>query len=688
MIQTGTIHGSVHLVTAGSDPVPRQLPMPPRIFTDRATEFRRLETLRHEVASEGHGRIMVLTGPGGVGKTALATRFLDTIAEHFPDGTLYTDLQGFTESGPTDASDVLDAFLRALGTEPAAIPQSFDARAAAFRSRTHGKRITLLLDNAISAAQVRALTPGQGRHLVVVTTRLHLSGLRLDGSDFLNVRPLGENEALELVTRMLGDDRAGEDPASARRLVGLCGRLPLALRAAVSGLALRPHQPLDRLVSRLADEGERLAVLSHTRELSVDGVFTTSYRQLPEIARRLYRLLGVLPARDLTVEVAAALLSTGPLDAEDRLAHLVAANLLEEIPGGRFRQHDLIRLHARTRAEEDEPTEAVEDALDRVLEYYLTTAAAADQTLNPGRWHLAPVFDRLPSRGFGTRSHALEWLENELEALRAIVRFSGATGRHAICWQLCEALRNLFMVRKHFDAWGETHTHGLDAATASGDPAAQANMLNALAGLRLTLGETEKAAGLHDRALELWGRAGHKLGQASSLEGRGVCELAMDRPRHARRYFERALDIHTRLGRDRGIALMLRRLGEAGRDLGEHTAAIDHFHRALEYFDPVTEPYMRTRTLVGLAATHLATADTETVLAILKEILDISERIGARAEKARAQVMSADIAEAQGRLDRARTLLNRALSTYTELDSPEAESTRRRLESPPYSSRP
>lgn len=684
LIQAGAIHGSLNLGTDRSTPVPRQLPMPPRIFTDREPEFHRLNILHHEIAREGHGRTMVLTGTGGVGKTALATRFLDAITEHFPDGTLYTDLQGFIDADPADPSEVLGSFLRALGVRPDAVPATFAARAAAFRSHTHGKRIAFLLDNAATAAQVRALAPGRGSHLILVTTRLRLAGLRLDGAEFLDVRPLGEIEAIELVARMLGDERTHTDPSSARALVGLCGRLPLALRAAVSGLALRPHQPLSRLVSRLTDESERLARLSRTQESSVEGVFTASYRQLPAPARRLYRLLGLLPGRDLTVEVASALLSTGPPEAEDLLDHLVAANLLEEIPGGRFRQHDLIRLHARSRADEDEPVEEAEAALDRVMEYYLVTTAAADRALNPGRWHLAPVYERLPKQSFVCERRAVDWLEAELETLQAIVRFCASTERHSTCWQLCEALLSFFLLRKRLGPWERTCELGSASAHALDDPAAQAMMLTVLATRHVHAQDPDRAAELNGRALELWRRAEHALGQASSLEGLGVCELAGGRPVEARTHFESALAIHTRLGRNRGIALMLRRLGETNRDLGEHESATDYFHRALEFFTEDEETFARIRVLMGLAGTRLAADDPNGARTALKDVLRLSDRISAHLEKAGAHVMLADLAESEGRIDEARDLLSAALSSYTEPFSPEAERTRSRLARPPY----
>jgi tetratricopeptide (TPR) repeat protein len=416
----------------------------------------------------------------------------------------------------------------------------------------------------------------------------------------------------------------------------------------------------------------------------VDTAFNASYALLSEPARRMYRLLGLAPGRDLTPEAAAALAGVPDDDAEDLLTDLVAASLLEEGADGRLRQHDLARLHARSLAEEGDGDGSERGAaVDRVLDFYLETSAAADRTLNPGRWHLAPVFDRPPRRVFGSRAEALDWLEAELECLRACVRLAHGTGRHSVCWQLCEALRNLFMLRKHYTAWEEAYTTGLASAEALDDPAAQAQMANALAGLHLSLGDPGRAGELHHRALALWSRAGHSLGRASSLEGAGVCELARDRPERALEHFRRALRIHEELGRPRGVALMLRRLGEATRDTGDHAGAAAYFARALVFFSEDEEPYMRTRTLVGLATSRLADGATESAGRVLEEALRISGRIGARAEEAGAQAMLADLALADGRTEEARELLTRALSTRTAISDPLTGETRRRLESLP-----
>lgn len=687
LVQIGTVHGGISVPTEPTRTAPHQIPTAPHLFTDRVPEFRRLQDVSCEVRREERGRTVLISGTGGVGKTALATRFLDTHSPEFTDGMLYADLQGFTESGPVDTGAVLDSFLRSLHLTPESIPHGLGARAAAYRSHTHGRSLAVLLDNVVSAAQVRQLTPGQGPHLLLATTRLHLTGLRLDGAAFLEVHPLHESEAVTLVDRMLSDDRVRAEPESVRQLITLCGRLPLAMRAAASGLTARPNQPLSRMVSRLSSEQRRLTELSQGRELSVSSVFTASYALLSAPARRLYRLLGLLPGRDLTLDAAAALAGAPELEAEDLLTELIEASLLEESPDDRFRQHDLVRLHARGRAEEDEDRAGREAARDRLLRFYLATAAAADRTLNPHRWHLAPVFEETPIRDFASRDEALGWLESELECLQACVKFAHWTARHPLCWQLCETMANLFIVRKHFAAWEETTTTGLASAEALGEPEPQGRMLGSLAGLQRSLGRLEQAHKSYHRALGLWQQTDHVHGRATALEGCGMIELAHERPRAARSYFQRALEIYERIDYAHGATLMLRRLGRAANESGDQRAAVGYFQRALTGFDPDDNPYQRLRSLVELAATHQGASDHGAAGPVLQEGLALARRVGAPAEEARIRTMLAGAAQDGGQPDLARDQLTQALSIYKRLGAPQAAKVRERLESLPPTKR-
>jgi tetratricopeptide (TPR) repeat protein len=686
IIQAGTVHGGVHLHPQARPAATHgHLPLAPPRFTGRARELARLRAELATVAARPEVRITVLTGTGGVGKTALATAFLRGAATDFPDGQLYADLAGFAPSGPADPAHLLDALLRALGAAPGEIPDGLAARSALFRARTAGRRYGFLLDNAVSAAQVRALLPGAGAHLVLVTTRLHLSGLVADGATFLDVPPMEAADAADLLAALVAGRRGDVDRASADRLADLCGRLPLAVCAAAGRLVTRPGRPVEQMIGELGSERRRLAALSRygqRGEDSVHAVLDVSYRALPDPAARLYRLLGLHPGVDFDPAAAAALAGSGEDEADDLLEYLVDASLLHaHATGRRYAFHDLARLHARGRAEAEETEAEIEHALDRLVARHLATAVAADLVLNSGRWHLGPLYAEARTRPspFPDRTAALDWQEAELANSRALVAFCAATGRHASAWQLCEALWALFTLRKHFDAWLATHEAGLASARALGDPLAEARMLVALGYAHLNLGAPDRAAERFERSRPLWERGGHVMGTAAALEGLGVAALSRGEPGAATAWFSRAREIFVHSGGRYSVALMDGYLGQAARDAGDLDAALPHLERARAYFAEAGDDYRHGRTLVETAVLHIDRGRLPDAEATLADAFVLTQRVGARLETGRVYELRGRLAEERGDAEAARAHLRRALDIYTGLGAPQAAATAERM---------
>src|SRR6266566_5530817 len=209
MVQAGAIEGGVHVHNEVplELPVPRQLLPAPRWLADRSREVRELNRL---LDGAGH-RTGVVYGPGGVGKTALALRWMHDVQDRFPDGQLFADLGAFTAAGPVSPGEVLGQFLRALGIPAEAVPARRDKvaelaeQAALYRSVTAKRSVAVLLDNAESVAQVRPLLPASETSVAVVTSRWQLSGLVRGGAYLVAVAPLGPDAAVELLTRSVGE---------------------------------------------------------------------------------------------------------------------------------------------------------------------------------------------------------------------------------------------------------------------------------------------------------------------------------------------------------------------------------------------------------------------------------------------------------------------------------------------------
>ncbi|MFI6905791.1 BTAD domain-containing putative transcriptional regulator [Nonomuraea sp. NPDC050394] len=334
---TGTLPaGTAGPSSAGTaGPLPAQLPGDIPDFTGRQEAVQAVE----ELLRTG---VVAISGLGGVGKTALAVHVAHRVRERYPDGQLHVDLRG-AGADPADPALVLERFLDALGA--GRVPPDQDERAALLRTLTVDRRVLFLLDNAVSAAQVRPLLPSGPGSGVLVTSRARLSDLI--GARHVDLDVLPEREAVALFTA-LARVPSGR---TAARVAEACGYLPLAVRVAGARLAARPRWTVEDLLARLS--AQPLGEL-RVGDLGVEASFALSYDQLGEELARGFRRLAVPDSAELTVELAAAVLGRDAREAERTCEELVDLSLLESAAAGRYRYHDLLRDFALARTPEAE----------------------------------------------------------------------------------------------------------------------------------------------------------------------------------------------------------------------------------------------------------------------------------------------------------------------------------------------
>ncbi|MGW0756921.1 tetratricopeptide repeat protein [Streptomyces sp. NPDC002814] len=611
-VQARDIHGGIHFHPPSPPPrpglpVPRQLPPVTARFIDREADRSALNALRAR-RSANAPQVLVVSGLAGVGKTTFAAHWLHEHAGTFPDGQLYADLGGQTpdgENGPTSPVVVLEAFLVALGAS--SVPTGIAQRSALWRSMTSGLRLAVLLDNAFTAAQVRPLLLGTPTGLTMVTSRSNLTGLRVDGACIHQLTGLPAESAVELLT-VGGGTRVAREPAAAREVVRLCGRLPLAVALASAQLALRPH----RSVSALADSLSRGQGAVDT--LRVDGEFVMgtaldlSYDILPDDSRALYRRMGLLPADRYDHALLTALAGDGkdPSDAghaaDIAVNALVEANLLEETGPGIYRFHDLVQPHARRLGEEREDAGRREQALRRFVDWCLSTAASAESILTPS--HRLPGHDvpagTVPATPLDGPEEALAWLDAHRNSLMGAVRHSARVGWHSSCWRLTDLIWPLFLRLRPSEMWTEAHRLGLEAARRSGSRQGEGRMLTSGAiGLR-NAGRYPEAAEWYRQALELATADEDVRQQAQALSGLGHVSLLTHRLDEARAHFEHTLRLRESIGYRRGAALSRRRLGETALAGGDLATAAEQLRRAGAELESLGETYEATRVLALL----------------------------------------------------------------------------------------
>jgi len=726
-------------------PAPRELPRPAADFTGRADE---LATLRRWLTAEapdtgGAGTLTAglgqpaptcaIDGMGGIGKSALAIQAANQLAERFPDGHLYVNLQGATPGlTPLDPLEALGGMLRTLGHDPTQIPGQVQEAAARFRSLAAGRRLLILLDNADSAQQVRPLLPGSPTCAVLVTSRRAL--VTLEGAHLLHLQALSEPQALALLGRVAGPHRVAADPPAAAAVVASCGRLPLAIRIAGSRLAARPAWPVRLLADLLADATSRLEELA-IGEFAVRGSFEVSLHAIQDspdpvdhAAAAAFGLLSLPDGPDLGVTAAARLLDQPEPATQSVLERLVDAQLLETPQPGRYQFHDLLRLLARQHATSQYPEPERLAALTRAFAFCTATAWHTLALLRAGDHRLATANPQWTRGGqqFADTPAALAWLERERANLLAAITQAAAAAPAVpgeLAGQLTRALSAFFDRRGYWhdavqanqtvlalaqrtnDQVGQAYAHndlgfayrrlgrhaeaitslnqGLALSQELNDLSGQAYSLGSLGSVYAALRRYQEAITLQQQSLAIWRQLGDTLGQATNLLNLGNVHRALGRYQEAITSLEESLNIWQQRGDRRGRATSLGILGVIYRRLEQPETALAYHHESLSLSQQVGDRRGQAISLDDLGVIYGQLAQPATALAYLQESLTLFQELGHRAGQMRALDHLGDVLQAAGRRQQAQAAWQQAQAIAQTLGTPEAREILARLGSQP-----
>ncbi|MEV0456593.1 AfsR/SARP family transcriptional regulator [Catellatospora methionotrophica] len=619
----------------GVEPVPAELPAAAGHFTGRDEELSALDQLMEHEGPEP--RIGFVAGPGGMGKTALAVRWAHTAVPRFPDGQLYVDLGGHDPATALPAAQALAQVLVSLGVPAGRIPADTAARSALYRTLLSERRVLVVLDDAAGPDQVLPLVPPNAASLLLVTSRSRPTPLAVHHAvHAVTLDALDRHAAVALLARVLGRARVDREQAVAVALAELCGGMPLALRIAAAKLAARPSRPLAELAAELVhdDRLDELSVPGDSR--GVRTVFGSAYRALPAPAARLFRLLGLHPGATFTGDLAAAVVDLALPAARRVLAELVSAHLLAEVGPDRYRCHDLLRLYARERADADETAQARAEAVDRLLDWHLAVADAANRLVDPGRDRVraAPRFPpaRLP---FGDDpAAALAFLDGERTGMQAVVRYAAEHGHDATAWQLTYLLTGFFDSRGHWAERVELCRWGVAAAARCHDPGAEGLMRSGLGVALIMTRRFDEALDVLQAALALTRRCGDARGEGHVHNNIAVAHAGLRRHDEAVEAYQQALALHTARGNALGVALGLNNIGDAYVRMGRAELSLEYLARALPAARELGNARLEAAALSGLGQAHAALGDLDAALDHLRQALAVRRHRGDRRHEA------------------------------------------------------
>jgi DNA-binding SARP family transcriptional activator/tetratricopeptide (TPR) repeat protein len=661
--------------------VPSLLPADIADFTGRAEQIEQVhQRVIHAAGEEARLAVpvVVIVGQGGVGKTSLAVHASHGVARHFPDGQLFADLHGGT-SHPVGPMQVLERFLRALGVPGSQIPEGLDERAEVYRSLLAGRRMLVVLDDAVGESQVAPLLPGSGAAAVIITSRRRLAGLA--GASHIEVNVLDAGQSLDLLARIAGTECVRAQSHAAAVVAEQCGHLPLALRIAGARLVARPHWSIQQLAERLADETRRLDELTHG-DMHVRASISLSYESAGEQARRLLRRLALVDQPVFSGWLSAALLDLPVTEAEDLLDDLVSTQLVETTGTGsgvhrHYRLHELIRVFARERLAAEEPAAQRKAALERGLGALLYLAEQAHRRYYGGDYlQLQSSALRWPLPGRLAQdlvSDPLSWYDRERAALVSGVRQAAQAGLVELCWSLALSAETLFESRAYLDEWLEIDDIALAATRKGQHVRGEAAVLSSRGALHLEQQRFDLARRDLNAAAQLFQDAGDDWGLARVTRHIAFIDRLSGRLDDAMGGYEQALAIFRRTGDHVAAAYVLHNMAQVKLQRGEPGAAIELLSDALGRCRIAPSGRVEAQVLHRMAEAYLLADEPARAVGTfelaLAKVRDIGDPIGEAFV-----LQGVGIAKLrQGEFGQARSVLERALELAITADVPLAE---------------
>jgi tetratricopeptide (TPR) repeat protein len=667
-----------------------QLPPRPDGFVGREADLAKLRALNPAAGAVLTG----LRGMGGIGKTALALVLAHEWAARFPDAQLFLDGRG-TQPNPPSARKLMEQVV--LAFHPTAkLPDDAAAIAGIYREVLGGKKVLILLDNALDAAQAKPLIPPAGCALIVTSRHSFMLG---------TVKPhdigrLPDAEAIALLREFAPD--LTEDEAAA--LVPLCAGLPLALRLAGSHIALDAAErngPPDIAGYILALGGGRLATLdaeaADAGEVTISETLRLSEAQLPDAEREAWRKLGVFTA---SFDARAAQAIAGA-DAT-MLGRFVRRSLLEREGAERFKLHDLAADYARVQLATNALTALhlaharhytvvawdanglyqKGDAVDGLAQFdrertqieaaYSWLAGREDEATARQLITLVDAVSYTADLRFHPRSQRIPWLESQRRAAHLVKdrQYEGSAlgnlgSAHAVLGDARKAI--------------EYQEQALVVSREIGDRRAEGSVLGNLGLAHADLGDARKAIEFDEQSIVIKREIGDRRGEGNSLCRIGSAHAALGDVRKAIECYEQALAIAREIGDRRGEGNSLGSLGNAHADLGDARRAIEFYEQCLVVHREIGDRRGEGNALGSLGSAHYSLGDAHKAIEFYDQQAAITREIGDRRGEGNALWNSAHALDSLANRAEAIARAVAALAIFEAIESPHAAMVRAKL---------
>ncbi|MFD1045561.1 tetratricopeptide repeat protein, partial [Kibdelosporangium lantanae] len=425
-------------------------------------------------------------------------------------------------------------------------------------------------------------------------------------------------------------------------------------------VASRPRVPLTDFVDELRDNWTLLGLgdTGYGQDGSARAVFFGSYQALDADEQRVFRLLGLHPGTDISLDAASALVGWERRATQRSLDILVDAHLIDQPESRtRYRFHDLLRKYAQERAADPSCAEESAAATERLLSFYLHTTNNADLLVFPGRDEvpMLPLPDHVRPLRFTDANSALEFIRRERVNIAAVVRLSGS-GFPEYATRLPSSVGEIF-VRLHFyedvlvglrlAVESARRTHDVDREGASlGNIGyiylTMHDLVMAERFLLMAQPKLEESGDTHGAAVNL-----HRIGRLYVEQGRlkdGI-DLQLD-----------ALARQRRTGRSGSIAISLSYLAEAFYRAHNFSAALAYGEEALREARAIGDGRTVVFSVVERALVLYGQGDLAGATTTCEQALRLGEEYREPSQLGRVYRLLSSICHVQGNLREAERL--------------------------------
>jgi len=632
------------------------LPAPVTGFVGREAELADIERLLSE------GRLVTLTGVGGVGKTRLALEAATRAVPDMPDGVFFVDFAGLAEAElvPRYAALVFE-----LGEQPG------KPAGEQLTARLRDADLLLVLDNCehlreACAELAQSLLAASPRLRILATSRVPLgvsgevdfpvSPLELPAAD-LDPDELRSSEAVQLFLARAREARhrlEDDQPAlaSAARICRDVDGLPLAIElAAARAKALS----LEEIADRLSDRFRFLVSwrrLTAARHRTLEEAMDWSYELLTEDERDLLRELSVFIGGFALSSAIAVCLDGDEARGEQLLARLVDASLVvaEEREGAmRYHLLETVRQYAAERLEETGGEGAVRR---RHAEWCLALAEEAEPQL--------------------TGEEQTTWfatLEAESDNLRSALTFLGSAEEYELRLRLAVSISRFWYVRGYLSE----ARRWLEEALAEGADDQPLDLrrraLTAAAAVALLQGEYADSTSFAEQALAAAREGGDDRFVANGLSNLGAIVLAAGDHERAAELLEEAVALARKVGDTRIAALAINNLGDLALTVGDYERAKPLFEESLALLEERGDTSNLARSHFNLGAVALQLGRPADARVRFRESLALADEAGDKEDLAWCLEGVAALAGAAGRGEDAALLLGAAGSLLEAMEA-------------------